>query len=59
MTDEDKIKWFDETMKWLSQWNDSETMISIADSGADAVSDLFLMLLNSGRRYTRVSLNIQ
>tara|TARA_B100000749_G_C18268007_1_gene399143 strand:+ start:538 stop:711 length:174 start_codon:yes stop_codon:yes gene_type:complete len=41
MTDEDKIKWFDETMKWLSQWNDSETMISIADAGADAVSDLF------------------
>lgn len=41
MTDQEKIEWFDETMQWLSQWNDSATMIDIANASSDAVYDLF------------------
>lgn len=38
MTDQEKIAWFDETVKWMDQWSDPESAI---DDSYDAAADLF------------------
>ena len=46
MTDEEKIKWFDETLDWMEQFGDSDGMRDHIDFSGEAAYDLWLDMVN-------------
>ena len=41
MTDQEKIEWFNQTVKWVDSNGGSEAIIDMADNSSDIAYDLF------------------
>ncbi len=50
MTDAEKIKWFDDTVKWFDQWESLDEAIDFADMCSDAPYDLFFDFIEQARK---------